>query len=248
MGQISLRTWNTLHRKYMDYEHHRSLDTFLNLTNIVGYKQTADRINRTICNLLPVNEDKFFLSDAIDYINGQRYDPDDSQKLFKHRTNLPAHLRLQQGARVMYLKNDLMEKKVCNGTIGIVTDFDLSSLEVRVAFSVIGGIIDIVIKRESDEFIVDGKPSSRYQFPLQNAFALTVHKTQGLTLPEISASLDQQIFAAGQAYVALSRCTDWSKIHIASFHPSAFITDMSMVEEYKRLENTLTTLKKTEIL
>jgi ATP-dependent exoDNAse (exonuclease V) alpha subunit len=39
---------------------------------------------------------------------------------------------------------------------------------------------------------------------LQNAFALTVHKTQDLTLPEISLSLDQQIFSAGQAYVALS--------------------------------------------
>ena len=88
----------------------------------------------------------------------------------------------------MYFKNDLIEKNVYNGTIGVVTDVDLSSIEVRVAFSVTGGIIDIVIKRISDTFIVDGKPSSRYQFPLQNAFALTVHKTQGLTLPEIFVS------------------------------------------------------------
>jgi len=45
---------------------------------------------------------------------------------------------------------------------------------------------------------------NRHQFPLQNAFALTVHKTQSLTLPEVSLNLDQQIFSAGQAYVALS--------------------------------------------
>ena len=141
----------------------------------------------------------------------------------------------------MYLKNDLIEKNICNGTIGIVTDVDLSSIEVRVAFSVTGGIIDIVIKRISDTFIVDGKPSSRYQFPLQNAFALTVHKTQGLTLSEISVSLDQQIFAPGQAYTALSRSTNWSNVHIASFHPSAFITDMSMVQEYERLQKKAST-------
>jgi hypothetical protein len=44
------------------------------------------------------------------------------------------------------------------------------------------------------------------------------------------------MFAAGQAYTALSRCSDWSKVHIASLHPSAFIVDKSMLGEYKRLE------------
>ena len=136
----------------------------------------------------------------------------------------------------MYLKNDLINQDICNGTIGIVTDVNLETLKVRIAFSIRGGIVDIEIKRETVTFIIDGKPSSRCQFPLQNAFALTVHKTQGLTLQEISLSLDNQIFSAGQAYVALSRCSDWSKVHIASLHPSAFITDKSMVEEYKRLE------------
>jgi ATP-dependent exoDNAse (exonuclease V) alpha subunit len=186
--------------------------------------------------MLPVNENKFLISTAIDFINMQQYDPDDSQKLFKKKTNLPSHLRLQQGARVMYLKNDLIQQNICNGTIGIVTDIDLKALEVRIAFSVMGGIVDIGIKRKIISFMIDGKPSSRCQFPLQNAFALTVHKTQGLTLPEVSLCLDNQIFSAGQAYVALSRCSDWSKVHIASLHPSAFITDNLMIEEYKRLE------------
>jgi hypothetical protein len=41
----------------------------------------------------------------------------------------------------MYLKNDISNHKICNGTIGIVTDIDLDKLEIRVAFSVIGRIV-----------------------------------------------------------------------------------------------------------
>lgn len=233
---MSLNTWNLLYQKASNFNHQQSLNILLNITHIVGYKKTADQINRVICNMLPVSEDKFLINSAIDFIDGQQCNPDDNQKLFKKKTNFPNHLRLQQGVHVMYLRNNLIDQNICNGSIGIVIDVNPADLEVRVAFSVKGGIVDIGIKRETVPFMIDGKPSSRYQFPLQNAFALTVHKTQGLTLPEVSLSLDNQIFSAGQAYVALSRCSDWSKVHIASLHPSAFITDKSMVEEYARLE------------
>lgn len=236
LGKISLTTWNLLYQKAGQFDHQKPIDTALNITNIVGYKQTASQINNIICNMLPVTENKFLISLAIDFIDNQQYNPDDSQRLFKKKTNFPSHLRLQQGARVMYLKNNLIDKNICNGTVGIITDINLEDLEVRVAFSVVGGIVDIGIKKETITFLIDGKPSSRCQFPLQNAFALTVHKTQGLTLPEVSLSLDNQMFSAGQAYVALSRCSDWSKVHIASLHPSAFIVDKSMLEEYERLE------------
>lgn len=236
MGQISLSTWNKLYQKARTFDAQKPLDIMLTLTNIVGHKQTANRINRMICNMLPINGDKFLFSSATDFIDGHQYNPDDSQRLFKQKTNLPPHLRLQQGARVMYLKNDLIDQKICNGTIGIVTDINLSTLEVKIAFMVIGGIVHIGIKKNTATFVINGKQSSRSQFPLQNAFALTVHKTQGLTLPEVSLYLDNKIFSPGQAYVALSRCSNWSKVHIASLHPSAFITDKSMIDEYNRLE------------
>lgn len=236
IGKMSLDTWNFLYQKAEIFDHQKPINAALNITNIVGYKLTANQINNVICNMLPVTEDKFLISSAIDFIDNQQYNPDDSQKLFKKKTNFPSHLRLQQGARVMYLKNNLIEQNICNGTIGVVTDINLEDLEIRVAFSVVGGIVDIGIKKETITFLIDGKPSSRCQFPLQNAFALTVHKTQGLTLPEVSLSLDNQMFVAGQAYVAISRCSEWSKVHIASLHPSAFIVDKSMIEEYERLE------------
>ena len=66
---------------------------------------------------------------------------------------------------------------------------------------------------------------------------MTVHKTQGLTLNNTSINLDDQIFAPGQAYVALSRCPSWDNIQIPTLSKSAFIVDQEMVKEYQCLEN-----------
>jgi ATP-dependent DNA helicase PIF1 len=64
----------------------------------------------------------------------------------------------------------------------------------------------------------------------------TVHKTQGLTLPKISLNLDLQMFERGQAYVALSRCSNWDDVKIRSLSMEAFMVDRSVIKEYERLE------------
>ena len=68
-------------------------------------------------------------------------------------------------------------------------------------------------------FSTNGVNASRYQYPIQNAFALTIHKAQGLTLPSVCLELDETIFAPGQAYVAIGRTKRLSDISISSFHP-----------------------------
>ena len=93
MGKISLATWNLLYQKASIFDHQKPINTALNITNIVGYKQTADQINNVICNMLPVTENKFLISSAIDFIDNQQCNPNDSQKLFKKRTNFPNCLR-----------------------------------------------------------------------------------------------------------------------------------------------------------
>ena len=179
-------------------------------------------------------ENKFMISDAIDVINGQTISDDDN--LFKEKTNFPKSVRLQVGARVMFLNNSQMEHSICNGTVGIITDVDVDNEQIRVAFSVQSAIVDAVLSKQRVNFTLNGNPASRTQFPVQNAFGLTVHKTQGLTLPKISVCLDQQIFAPGQAYVALSRCAKWEDLKINSLSRESFIVDQSMVREYARLE------------
>ena len=136
----------------------------------------------------------------------------------------------------MYLKNPKSNPNICNGTIRVITDINNNTNSVRVSFSIPNGIIDLEIKPNTDYFTINGNHASRTQFPIQNCYALTVHKTQGLTLNNISISLDEQIFSTGQAYVALSRCTNWNNVQIAALERSAFTTDPEMIKEYERLE------------
>src|SRR3990170_7453260 len=157
--------------------------------------------------------------------------PPSSERIFKNKTNLPSSVRLQPGARVMYLNNSLIEQGICNGTIGIITDIDLTNQSVRVAFSIRGSIIDTTIYKQTHYFELYGTNCHRTQFPLQNAFALTIHKTQGLTLSKVSLALDENIFSPGQAYIALSRCPTWDNVEISHLDRSAFMTDQNMLLE-----------------
>ena len=67
-------------------------------------------------------------------------------------------------------------------------------------------------------------------------------QTQGLTLPCISLALDQTLFSAGKAYVALSRCPKWEHVQIINLHGDAFKTDPEVTKEYQRLQQIATDL------
>jgi len=236
-GKISDQTWNKLKEKHSEYNSEKPIEKILNTANIVSFKNTAEKINNLICEMLPTEVNKFLISESMDYINNEKWDSKLAQKSFKSHTNLPHSVRLQQGARVMYLNNSLINLGICNGTIGVILDLNLEEMSVRVAFCAHSKIIDIEIKKQVNYFFVNGNYASRTQFPLQNCFAMTVHKTQGLTLNNTSINLDDQIFAPGQAYVALSRCPSWDNIQIPTLSKSAFIIDQEIVKEYQRLEN-----------
>src|SRR6266540_6790702 len=97
----------------------------------------------------------------------------------------------------MFLNNSQYKYKICNRTIRIITDIDIELQEVRCVFYVQNAIVDIAVKKCTSSFTINGTPASRIQFPLINAFALTIHKVQGLILPNISLNLDSQMFEKG---------------------------------------------------
>lgn len=131
-------------------------------------------------------------------------------------------LDLKVGAQIMFVKNDTgVLKKYYNGKIGKIKSLDDD--EIIVAFDDDSEVIVDKIEWENIQYSYN-KESKRIevkvigtfeQFPLRLAWAITVHKSQGLTFEKVIANLSNA-FAPGQVYVALSRCTSLSGLVLKS--------------------------------
>ena len=138
-----------------------------------------------------------------------------------------AELILKTGAQVMFLKNDTVEKKYFNGKIGVVKSLTLDEVIVQCDG------FDINVSKETWENARytlnrnDGKLEQETlgtftQFPLRLAWAITIHKSQGLTFDKVMIDAGAA-FSSGQVYVALSRCTSLDGIVLLSKIPSSAI-------------------------
>ncbi|MBN8678112.1 MAG: AAA family ATPase [Chitinophagales bacterium] len=127
------------------------------------------------------------------------------------------------GAQVMFVKNDLSrDKRYYNGKIGIITGFDKEHILVRCpgdAETISVGRVEwqnlkYSLNEQSKE-VKEDVLGTFSQFPLKLAWAITIHKSQGLTFER--AIIDAQAaFAHGQVYVALSRCKSFEGIVLRS--------------------------------
>ena len=151
-------------------------------------------------------------------------------------------LVLKKGCQVMFLKNDSQGSRYYNGKLGVVSAIDAGHIRVR-GFDD-GEEIEVepdvwtnaryVIDKETKEIREEIEGEFR-QYPLRLAWAITVHKSQGLTFDR--AVLDvNAAFAAGQVYVALSRCRSLEGLVLtAPFSPSSVKTD-ALVTDYMNVE------------
>jgi len=129
----------------------------------------------------------------------------------------PSVLRLKKGALVMAVKNSL-DKKYVNGSIGVVVDFEPVTEYPVVEFrngKTITVAPDTWELRDGDK-----KRAGITQVPLRLAWAITVHKSQGMTLD--SAKIDlRKAFVEGMGYVALSRVKNLSNLYLAGINQMA---------------------------
>lgn len=140
-------------------------------------------------------------------------------------------LTLKKGAQVMFIKND-PERRFINGTLGEVKSIDKNSIAVRLAES--GTVIDVEpmewqnIRYQFDEESkeISSKQIGRFkQYPLKAAWAITVHKSQGLAFDKAIIDV-HAAFSPGQAYVALSRCRTLDGLVLSSpVSASVFMRD-----------------------
>jgi ATP-dependent exoDNAse (exonuclease V) alpha subunit len=92
------------------------------------------------------------------------------------------------------------------------------------------------LHRTTSSFVTNGTQYRRCQLPILNAFALTVHKVQGLSLASVTTTLTKTMFADGQGYVALSRATTPEQLFISQLDFDAIRADPDAIAEYQRLE------------
>ena len=170
--------------------------------------------------------------DTVDYINEKQLNtlPDQPTIFYGHiegefpESSLPTPMELEvkTGAQVLFIKND-KERRWVNGTLGTIIGF--GNEEDGIIYVRTEDGLDFDVQREiwsnvrytfneKEQKIEEEEIGSYQQFPLRLAWAITVHKSQGLTFNNVKIDFTGGVFAGGQTYVALSRCTSLQGISL----------------------------------
>ncbi len=149
-------------------------------------------------------------------------------------------LELKVGAQVMFIKNDVSsEKRYYNGKIGVVINLDDTSIEVLIDGKTKIEVepytwenIKYTVNDESKEIEEDVLGSFK-QYPLKLAWAITIHKSQGLTFEKAIIDV-KNVFASGQTYVALSRLKSLDGLILSSPIQMKGIKNDETIIEYEK--------------
>ena len=206
-GKISQTTYDILNSRLQ-----KELDIEFTPTKLYTHNLDVDRINNQELNKLPLEPHNFkYISEGA---------KSNIEKLFKSSL-VQEELILKKDAVVMFIKNN-PEKFIVNGTTGVVIDFSKDDLPI-VKLST-GYIVKVEYEdwtQENDKGKIVSKIS---QIPLKLAWAITIHKSQGMTLDAAQIDLSKT-FEVGQGYVALSRIKNIDGLQLLGYNDTALTVD-----------------------
>lgn len=159
-------------------------------------------------------------------------------EFLKKNCIVPEKLTLKVGSQVMMLKNTYSKEGVINGSIGIIRSFDNKKGYPLVEFSN-GALIRITpeewcVEKFNENTSQIEIEAMMVQIPLILSWAITVHKSQGMTLEKIRCNLGSA-FAEGQVYVAVSRVKTLQGLFIESFNINNIKANKKVVDFYQQL-------------
>lgn len=202
--------YEELNNRYIKDFHPSVDEKFITLTS---HNNQADNINQVKLQKL----------NATAYKYKARIDGEFPPNIFPAEEELV----LKEGTQVMFIKNDVVNKKYFNGKIGVVSSLTNEKITVQCD----GEEIEVTEEtwenvrytlNRSDEKLEQQVLGRFFQYPLRLAWAITIHKSQGLTFDKVMIDAASS-FSSGQVYVALSRCTSLDGIVLLSKIPSTAI-------------------------
>ena len=188
---------NSMYSKLGDPEFHYNVQIKTDCVTFIDNGKVIPVEDLEICNKLSPEEIKF----QIDQLMNSR--------------NICETLSLKKGAIVMCTANIDMDNSICNGSQGVIVDFEFGNIPVVLFSNGIRKRIEVEYFQSTDyPTICIG------QIPLSLAWALTIHKIQGASLSIADMDLGNSVFEYGQTYVALSRVKSLDGLYLSAFNPN----------------------------
>ena len=236
------------------------------IRNNAARKQELDTLNgRYFPSFEPQNEDMYITlatrRDQVDFINekklaelpGEEYVSVGKIEGDFPESSLPTQLNLsiKEQAQVIFIDNDY-ERRWVNGTIGMVSGIDENGNVYVLLENGVEHLVEPTSWRnykykynEKEKRIEEEIVGTFEQLPIRLAWAITVHKSQGLTFSRVVVDLTGGVFAGGETYVALSRCTSLEGLVLKSKISSRDIFIRKEIVEFSQIFNNQALIEKS---